>query len=101
MAFTGTSIDLDRLRESWCGVTAPTQVLPIAEALATEMGAEPVVVPEESRAAYASALSELRALSGETVAGIVTQLRDAGVRQAHRIIAPLLRSTVENALRPD
>ena len=29
MVFTGTSLDLVRLRESYCAVTAPTPVLPI------------------------------------------------------------------------
>ena len=58
MAFTGTSVDLVRLREARCAVTAPTPVLPIGQALAVEMGCEPVVVAEDDRAAWAAALDD-------------------------------------------
>ena len=49
MTFTGTSLDLSRLTDCCFGVTAPNAVLPIAQALVVEMGAEPVVVAEEQR----------------------------------------------------
>ncbi|RZI92360.1 MAG: DUF2520 domain-containing protein, partial [Microbacterium sp.] len=38
IAFTGTSIDLRQLREAYAAVTAPAAVLPIAQALAVELG---------------------------------------------------------------
>ena len=38
MSFTGTSMDLVRLRESYCAVTAPAPVQPIGQALVVEMG---------------------------------------------------------------
>ena len=44
MAFTGTSIDVHRLTDSYVAVTAPPPVLPIGQALAVELGAEPIVV---------------------------------------------------------
>ena len=49
MNFTGTSIDLARLRGTWFAVTAPAPVLPIGQALVVEMGGEPFVVAEDDR----------------------------------------------------
>ncbi|MBN9613420.1 MAG: NAD(P)-binding domain-containing protein, partial [Actinobacteria bacterium] len=43
LVFTGTSLDLGRLVGSTVAVTAPGPVLPIGQALAVEMGAEPIV----------------------------------------------------------
>ena len=57
MVFTGTSLDLARLRESYCAVTAPTPVLPIGQALVVEMGSEPVIIAEADRGAYAEAVA--------------------------------------------
>src|SRR5699024_6137278 len=53
MVFSGNTLDLSRLQEATAAVNAPAPVLPIVQALAVEMGAEPFVVPEEHRAAYA------------------------------------------------
>jgi predicted short-subunit dehydrogenase-like oxidoreductase (DUF2520 family) len=98
MTFTGTSLDVARLRESWCAVTAPAPVLPIAQALVVEMGAEPIVVAEADRAAYAEAIA---AATGFSTA-IVTQAADAlsalGIERPGRILGPLVRSAVETAL---
>ena len=57
MVFTGTSLDLVRMRESFFAVTAPTPVLPIGQALVVEMGGEPIIIAEADRAAYAEAVS--------------------------------------------
>lgn len=99
MSFTGTSIDLARLRESWCAVSAPGPVLPIAQALVVEMGGEPVVVDEKDRAAYAEAVS----IASEFSRSIVTQatgiLAEIGVDNPGGFLSSLVRSTVDNALR--
>lgn len=98
LAFTGTSIDLVRLRESTIAVTAPGPVLPIGQALAVEIGAEPVVVAEADRAAYAEAL----AAAGEFAAGIVAQtlrqLAEIGIERPSHVVGGLIRSSVESAL---
>ncbi|HEX4402045.1 MAG TPA: Rossmann-like and DUF2520 domain-containing protein [Galbitalea sp.] len=98
MAFTGTSIDLVRLRDSYCAVTAASVVQPIGMALVVEMGAEPLLVDEDDRLAYAEAIAIATGFS----AAIVTQATDAlasiGVENAGRVLAPLVRSAVENAL---
>ncbi|TXK19062.1 DUF2520 domain-containing protein [Homoserinibacter sp. GY 40078] len=98
MAFTGTSLDLARLHECWCAVTAPAPVLPIAQALVVELGAEPVVVAEADRAEYGAGIAAVRALSGGVVADAVARLRAAGVPQPGRMIGSLMRSEIENAL---
>lgn len=57
MTFSGMSIDLQRLNASAFAVTADHDVLPVAQALAVEMGGEPVVVEEQHRGAYHAALA--------------------------------------------
>ncbi len=99
MAFTGTSIDLVRLRESYCAVTAPTPVLPIAQALVVELGAEPVVIAEDDRPAYAEAIATATAFSASIVRQAVDLLDGIGVESPGSVLAPLVRSAVENALR--
>lgn len=98
MAFTGTSIDLVRLRESYCAVTAPTPVQPIGQALVVEMGAEPVLVAEADRAAYAEAIATATSFSTAIVGQAVGILQSLGMEEPGRVIAPLVRSAVENAL---
>lgn len=98
MSFTGTSIDLARLRDSYCAVTAPTPVQPIGQALVVEMGAEPVLIAEADRAAYAEAISTAVSFSAAIVGQAVAILDRLGIEQPGRVIAPLVRSSVENAL---
>lgn len=98
MAFTGTSIDLVRLRDSYCAVTAATVVQPIGMALVVEMGAEPIVVAESDRAAYAEAIEIATNFSAAIVAQATDQLAGIGIDDPGRILAPLVRTAVENAL---
>jgi predicted short-subunit dehydrogenase-like oxidoreductase (DUF2520 family) len=98
MSFTGTSVDLVRLRESYCAVTAPAPVQPIGQALVVEMGAEPVLVAEADRAAYAEAIATATSFSTAIVGQAVGILRSLGIDEPGRVIAPLVRSAVENAL---
>ena len=49
MTFTGMSLDLTRLLDCTFGVTADAAMLPIAQALVVEMGAEPVAIAEGDR----------------------------------------------------
>lgn len=98
MAFTGTSVDLVRLRESFCAVTAPTPVQPIGQALVVEMGSEPVMIAEGDRAAYAEAIDTATSFSAAIVAQAVGILATLGVNSPGTVLAPLVRSSVENAL---
>ena len=99
MASTGTSLDLIRLRESWCAVTAPAPVLPIAQALVVEMGAEPVVIAEKDRAAYAEAIATATEFSTAIVGQAVGILREIGIDNPGRVLGSVVRSSVENALQ--
>ncbi|MGO1606470.1 MAG: Rossmann-like and DUF2520 domain-containing protein, partial [Brevibacterium yomogidense] len=65
LSFTGTSMDLPRLRQTTIGVTAPKPVLPIGQALVVEIGSEPIVLAEADRALYHSAIAHA---SNHTVA---------------------------------
>ncbi len=98
MVFTGTSLDLVRLRECFCAVTAPTAVLPIGQALVVEMGAEPVVIAEADRASYAEAIETATSFSAAIVGQAVGLLAGLGIDSPGAVLAPLVRSAVETAL---
>ncbi|MFP5366634.1 MAG: Rossmann-like and DUF2520 domain-containing protein [Actinomycetes bacterium] len=98
MTFTGMSLDLTRLPDCTFGVTAPSAVLPVAQALVVEMGAEPVVIAEEDRILYHAALAHA-SNHLVTIAAQSTQLLSAiGVEQPDRLLGPLMRASLENAL---
>ncbi len=99
IVFTGTSLDLARLRDAVCAVTAPAPVLPIAQALVVELGAEPVVVAERDRPAYAEAVATATAFSASIVRQSLDLLAGIGVERPAGVIAPLIRSTIDEALR--
>jgi predicted short-subunit dehydrogenase-like oxidoreductase (DUF2520 family) len=99
MTFTGTSLDLVRLVDCCFGVTAPGPVLPIAQALVVEMGAEPVVIAEEMRGLYHSALAHGSNHLVTLVAQSLDLLREAGVESPGRVLGPLLSAALDNALR--
>ena len=98
MRFTGTSIDLPRLRDARIAVSAPKIALPIAQALAIEIGGEPVVIPEEARAAYTESFTVASDFSAMVVSQAIGLLEQAGVENARDIIGPVVRSSVDRAL---
>lgn len=99
IAFTGTTIDLRQLHAAFAAVTAPAAVLPIAQALAVEMGCEPVVIAEDDRAAYAEAITTASAFSRSIVNQATALLRGVGVENPGGYLSALVSSTVEQALR--
>ncbi|MEB7503082.1 Rossmann-like and DUF2520 domain-containing protein [Arthrobacter koreensis] len=98
MTFTGLSLDLTRLADSSFGVTAPTAVLPIAQALVVEMGAEPVVIDEADRELYHAALAHASNHLVTIAAQSSELLQGLGVEQPGRLLGPLMRASLENAL---
>ncbi|RNE67396.1 Rossmann-like and DUF2520 domain-containing protein [Cryobacterium tepidiphilum] len=98
MTFTGTSIDIPRLADCYFAVTAPTPVLPIGQALVVEMGGEPVIVAEKDRATYAEAVETATAFSTSIVEQATGLLASVGIEHPGAVIAPLVRSAMENAL---
>lgn len=98
MSFTGTSLDLARLRDSYCAVTAPAPVQPIGQALVVEMGAEPILVAEADRGAWAEAVATATGFSTAIVGQAVELLDGIGVPSPGLVLGPLVRSAVDNAL---
>ena len=98
MAFTGTSIDIRRLADAYAAVTAPGGVLPIAQALAVELGCEPIVVAEEDRPAYAEAIATATTFSRSIVAQSSALLASAGVPNPGSYLSALVHSTIDDAL---
>ncbi len=80
-------------------MTAPAAVLPIAQALAVEMGCEPVVIAEADRAAYADAIHTATEFSRSIIAQSTARLRDIGIENPGGYLSALVQSTVERALR--
>jgi predicted short-subunit dehydrogenase-like oxidoreductase (DUF2520 family) len=98
MRFTGTSIDLVQLRDSYFGVTAPKVALPIAQALVIEMGGEPLTISEEDRASYAEAMDVASSFSAMIVNQAIGLLTQIGVPEPRSVLGPVIRSSVEQAL---
>lgn len=99
MLFTGTSLDLTRLTESYIAVTCAAPVLPIGQALVVEMGAEPLVIAEADRATYADAVDAATEFSTAIVRQATSQLEQIGVDEPGRVLGSLIRSSVDEALR--
>ena len=99
MTFTGTAMDLERLADCAFGVTTDEVLRPVAEALVMEMGGDPVWVAEEDRVAYHCALAHganhLVTLTSEAM----ELLSRAGVAEPRRVVGPLMRAALDNALR--
>jgi predicted short-subunit dehydrogenase-like oxidoreductase (DUF2520 family) len=98
IAFTGTSIDLRQLTHAYAAVTAPAPVLPIAQALAVELGCEPVEVAEEDRPTYAEAISTATDFSRAIVVQAAGLLARAGVDDPGRYLSSLVHTTIDHAL---
>lgn len=98
ISFTGTSIDLRQLPDSFAAVTAPTAVLPIAQALAVELGCEPVVIAEADRPAYGEAVAIATDFATSIVRQSAALLRGVGVDAPGRYLAAILHSATERAL---
>ena len=98
IAFTGTSIDLRQLANSFAAVTAPAAVLPIAQALAVEMGCEPVVVAEADRRTYAEAIATATTFSRAIVQQATALLSDVGIDNPGAYLSALVHSTIDDAL---
>ena len=98
MTFTGTSMDLRQLPHTYAAVTAPAPVLPIAQALAVEMGCEPVVIAEADRPAYAEAIQTATEFSRSIVRQAAGILARVGVDNPAAYLASLVHSTVDHAL---
>lgn len=98
MTFTGMSLDLQRLNACSFAVTADQEVLPVAQALAVEMGGEPVVVEEEHRGAYHAALAHASNHLNVLTAQSAEVLERLGIDDPSRVLGPLMQASLDNAL---
>lgn len=115
MTFVGTDEDVDRLRGTCFGITAGDEIgYTIAQALVLEIGGEPFRVREDARTLYHAALAHssnhvvtvlldavdaLRAaLWGQELLGQET-VGDIPGGLAERIVGPLARAALDNALQ--
>ncbi|MEV6693288.1 Rossmann-like and DUF2520 domain-containing protein [Micromonospora sp. NPDC051196] len=99
MTFTGAPDDLGRLPGISYGVTAPTELRPLAARLVADLGGVPEWIGESDRPLYHAALAHGANHLVTLVNEAADRLRDAGVAQPEKVLAPLLRAALENALR--
>jgi predicted short-subunit dehydrogenase-like oxidoreductase (DUF2520 family) len=99
MTFAGTPDDLERLATGVSfGVTAPDDLRPLAVRLVADLGGTVEWVPERARPLYHAALAHGANHLVTLVNEASDRLRDAGVVHPERVLAPLLRAALDNAL---
>ncbi len=98
IAFTGTSVDVGRMREGWCVVSAPTPVLPIAQALAIELGMEPLVLDDAKHEDLHHAVEAATTAATDVVSAAMAAFTRAGFGGMEHALAKLLTTSVEAAV---
>lgn len=96
---TGSSVDLPRLHDAWCAVAAPTPLLPIVQALAIEVGMEPLVIEPQHHDAFRRSVQQTLSLAGTVVAEATAPLVQGGVPGAAAALGALLRHAVDQAIQ--
>lgn len=115
MTFTGAEEDIERLAATCFGVTAADEIgYAIAQSLVLEIGGEPFRVREDARTLYHAALAHASNHMVTVVLDAVEALRSALWGQellgqelvgdapggiAERVVGPLARASLENALQ--
>jgi predicted short-subunit dehydrogenase-like oxidoreductase (DUF2520 family) len=100
MTFTGTRIDLERLRDGVSfGVTAPADLRAFATRIVADLSGAVEWIPEERRALYHAALAHGANHLVTLVNDAMDRLRDAGVTDPARVLDPLLHAALDNTLR--
>lgn len=99
ISFTGTSIDLRQLQGAFAAVTAPPAVVPIGQALAVELGCEPVAIAEADRPAYGEAIATATEFSASLIRQSAVLLRGVGIDEPGRYLSTLVHSTLERVLQ--
>lgn len=98
MTFTGTAVDLDRLRGCVFGVTAGPAERALAESLVADLGGVAMFVPEERRTLYHAGLAH----GANHLVTLVSQAMDllaaSGAEDPAATLRPLLSAALDNAL---
>jgi predicted short-subunit dehydrogenase-like oxidoreductase (DUF2520 family) len=98
MTFTGTAIDLDRLRGCVFGLTAAATEGAFAEGLVADLRGRPMWVPEEMRTLYHSGLAHGANHLVTLVSQAMELLAAAGADDPAGTLRPLLTAALDNAL---
>ena len=98
MTFTGTALDLDRLRGCIFGLTAGDAERAFAEGLVADLGGRPMWVPEEMRTLYHAGLAHGANHLVTLVAQAMELLAAAGADDPAGTLRPLLTAALDNAL---
>jgi predicted short-subunit dehydrogenase-like oxidoreductase (DUF2520 family) len=98
MTFTGTPSDLPRLEGVSYGVTAPDDLRPVATRIVADLKGSPEWIAEADRVLYHASLVHSANHLVTLVNEAADRLRDAGVLQPEKVLAPLLEAALANAL---
>lgn len=99
MTFTGTHLDLPRLRGCVFGVTAPEAEREFTEQLVVDLGGTPMWVAEEHRTLYHAGLAHGANHLVTVVTEAMEMLRAAGADDPAATLRPLLEAALDNSLR--
>ncbi|MCU4296695.1 DUF2520 domain-containing protein [Brevibacterium permense] len=99
LTFTGTEVDLSRLRQATIAVTAPAPIRPVGEALVVELGAEPIDIAEADRPLYHAAITHASNHSITILAEAMELLAEAGVADPSAILHALVDASVANTMQ--
>lgn len=99
LSFTGTAVDLPRLRQSTIAVTAPVPIRPVGQALVVEIGAEPIEVAEADRPLYHAAITHASNHTITIISEAMELLAEAGVSDPSRVLTALVDASVTNTLQ--
>ena len=98
LTFTGTDLDLPRLRDCVFGVTAGEAERPLTEQLVADLGGRAMWVPEDRRTLYHAGLAH----GANHLVTLVTEameiLSAAGAEDPASTLRPLLSAALDNAL---
>jgi predicted short-subunit dehydrogenase-like oxidoreductase (DUF2520 family) len=98
MTFTGTDVDLPRLRGCVFGVTAEGDDRAVAETLVSDLGGVAMFVPEEKRTLYHAGLAHGANHLVTLVAQAMELLSASGAEDPAATLRPLLSAALDNAL---
>jgi predicted short-subunit dehydrogenase-like oxidoreductase (DUF2520 family) len=100
MTFTGGPGDVALLTGGISfGVTAPPELRPLVQRLVADLGGTVEWVAEADRTLYHAALAHGANHLVTLVNEALDRLRDAGVVNPERVLAPLVRTALDNTLR--
>jgi predicted short-subunit dehydrogenase-like oxidoreductase (DUF2520 family) len=98
MTFTGTDVDLPRLRDAIFGITAGEGERAVTEQLVADLGGRPMWVAEDKRTLYHAGLAHGANHLVTLVAQAMEMLAAAGGDNPADTLRPLLNAALDNAL---